>query len=154
MILFKKLWHFVYLVTGEGSWSLRPYETAVIKAVLGSLEVDIRQKIEKQLRKSYFVERTNKHVNVIRFYDMEDHLRVFEHEVQDSLFKVSTRLEGKVYDANVTFYKGLIFSVETKKAGGFYVGKGFDVINVKKGSPSHTVTKAIDRLEHGDEQNQ
>jgi hypothetical protein len=149
MILLNRLWDFLFFVFGEGSWSLRPYEIIVVKAALSSLSEEIRGKIEHQLKSSYFVERTNKHISVIRFYHPNDHLRLDGAEFQDALIRVSTRVDGIVVTTNVTLYKGLIFSVETKKPGKFFAEKKIEVLGVELGKTSQTITGAIDRLEHG-----
>ena len=44
MILFKKLGHVLYFIFNEGSWTLRPYETLVIKAALESLNEKDRER--------------------------------------------------------------------------------------------------------------
>jgi len=101
------------------------------------------------MAQKYFIERTNKRINVFRFYTPNDALKVQEPEFSDMLVNVQIAVDGKKQTAHVTFYKGYLFSIELKKPGKEYAGKKITAQNVTTGNPGQSYTRAIDRREHG-----
>lgn len=140
-----------HLVSGTGSWSLRPHEKIVVSAVIGTLPEHVRQKCEAQLNARHFVERSNARINVMRLSTPDEGLKISDPEFEDALFKVRAKVETKTETMNVTFYEGFLFSVETRRAGKSYLNQSISVLDVQKGKPKKTLTRAIDRAEHGDD---
>lgn len=148
--LFYRSWDLLHFVSGEGSWSLHPHEQVVIDAAVNSLATDEQDLARKQLDQDFFVDRTsNGRINVLRFYDGDKRRRIEDPAFDDRLLCVRIAVVGARQTAHVTFYKGIIFSVEFKKPGKFYAGKRVKVVDVGLGSPHQTYTRGIDRLEHG-----
>lgn len=134
----------------EGDWSIRPHEMEVITAVIRDLDVNVADAIQSQLQKSFFVERIpDGRINIFRFYDKVDHLRIREPEYADLLIKAKLEVDGQKQIVHMTFHKGIIFSIEFKKPGKFYAGKEISISDVKRGSLKESYTLAIDRIEHG-----
>lgn len=148
--LARRLNHFLSYVFGEGSWSIKAHEKSVLNAALGELDEDARELAGRQLARSFFVERTSGgRINIIRFYDPVAELRLPSDDFSDLLVKVKVKVDGRQQTAHVTFYKGLLFSVEFRKPGKFYAGKELETVDVSIGKPSQSYTHGIDRLEHG-----
>jgi hypothetical protein len=70
-------------------------------------------------------------------------------EYRDSLFQVEMQVDGKKQRSHVTFFQGRLFSVELPKPLKFYKDKSIVFCDVKPGKTSQSITRAIDRLEHG-----
>jgi hypothetical protein len=149
MLLLRKAWEAIYLISGEGSWKLTDYEKVLANAVLEALSDKTKSEVLKQLSASYFVERTSNRVSVIRFHKPESVNQIEDVEFEDSLYKIYSEVDGKKYKANVTFYKRRIFSIESSRQRKFFKGKNVLPLKVQKTSPSQSLTVAIDRSEHG-----
>jgi hypothetical protein len=121
----------------------------VLVAALAHLPDDVRALVERQLQQKYFVERTNKRINVLRYYAPAEALRIKSPDFSDLLLKVQLIVDGKKEFAHVTFYNGYLFSIEFKKAGRSYANRTLAVAAVTPGRPRDSYTRAIDRLEHG-----
>ena len=148
--LARRLNHFLTFVCGEGSWSIKAHEKLVLDAALGELDGNARALLIWQLEQSFFVERASGgRINIIRFYDPAAGLRVPGDDFANLLAKVKVKVDGRQQTAHVTFYKGLLFSIEFKKPGKFYAGKDLVADDVLIGKPSQSYTQGIDRLEHG-----
>ena len=148
--LVRRLNHFLSYVFGEGSWSFRAHEKLVLDAVLEDLDTSAREVVARQLEQSYFVERASRgRINVIRFYDPAAGPRIPIDDFSDRLVMVKVTVDGRQQTAHVTFYKGLLFSVEFKKPGKFYADKELKTGGVSIGKPGQSYTQRIDRLEHG-----
>lgn len=148
--LVRRVNHFLTYLFGEGSWSIKEHEKLVLDAALGELDANAREFAGRQLERSYFVERTSSgRINVIRFYGPAAELRIPDEDFSDLLVKVKVGVDGRQQTAHVTFYKGLLFSIEFKKPGKFYSGKNLEISGVSIGKPSQSYTQGIDRLEHG-----
>lgn len=146
LTILNRLDHFIF---GTGSWSLRPHEKIVVSAVTGTLPEQVRQKCEAQLNARHFVERSNARINVIRLGAPDEGLKIPDPEFEDALFKVRAKVGTKTETMNVTFYEGFLFSVETRRPGKSYVNQSISVLDVQKGKPKETLTRPIDRAEHG-----
>ncbi|MGR3503201.1 hypothetical protein [Pseudaestuariivita sp.] len=134
---------------GAGSWSLRPHEEAFIEAVLQELSEDVANVVRRQLARKDFVERSNPRINVLSPFDLNDVEKIDSSEFDDALYNVRFRMDGKRQTAHVTFYERRLFSVETKLPGKSYIGKTISVEKVERGMARDTMTKEIDRSEHG-----
>jgi hypothetical protein len=53
-------------------------------------------------------------IDILRFYRVDESLKIREEDFSDKLFKVRMTVDGRSQTAHVTFYKGHIFSVEFK----------------------------------------
>jgi hypothetical protein len=110
--------------------------------------------LRSQLNQKYFVERVPAgRINVFRFYQDQSERQIEDPAFSDMLLNVRITVDGREQTAHVTFRKGCIFSLEFKKPGDFYDGKSLTVLDVKPGTPSQTYTRAIDRMEHGADDN-
>jgi hypothetical protein len=147
--LMRDLWYLLYFVSGDGSWKLRSHERAVLDAAIAHLTSDAKKIVAEQLRQRYFIERTNKRINLFRYYATRDVLRIPDPEFSDLLLRVQILVEAKKEFAHVIFYKGHLFSIEFKNLGRSYAHKELVVVDVVRGKTSQTYTRAIDRLEHG-----
>lgn len=148
--LFRRVNHLLTFLFGEGSWSIKEHERLILDAALGELDANVRELAGRQLEQSYFVERASHgRINVIRFYDPAAALRIPGDDFSDLLVQVKVNVDKRQQTAHVTFYKGLLFSVEFKKPGKFYAGKNLETGSVSIGQPSQSYTQGIDRLEHG-----
>jgi hypothetical protein len=77
------------------------------------------------------------------------HPTISNPEFLDLLLRVQVLVDGRKKFAHVTFYKGYLFSIELKQPGRSYAGKELVTLNVGRGNPKQTYTRAIDCLEHG-----
>jgi hypothetical protein len=138
-------------LTGGGSWRLRSSERIVLEAAISALEPTLQSQVRTQLQHKYFVERTSvgKRIVVLRFYAANPELRIADPDFDDLLLKVRISVDGAKQSSHVTFYKGYIFSIEFKKPQAFYEGKQLHVLDVIRGRPNDSFTRAIDRREHG-----
>ena len=147
----RRLYELLYVLFGEGSWSFLPHEEQILMAAIESLPNNIRSRLEAQLKHDFFVERTNARINVLRFYETLDNLRVAGAEFDDKWIRVKIRLDGKLQTANVNIYKGLLFSVETKSPKIDFRNKTIDIVSVERGSLDATYTSEIDEAAHPEE---
>lgn len=147
---FYRAWDFLHFLSGDGSWRLRPLEEVVIEAVINDLSASIATLVRRQLGQAFFVERIPAgRINVLRFYRIDDSVRIREPGFSDKLFKVGLVVDGRNETAHVTFYEGHIFSVEFKHPSRFYAGKKIEIRSVAAGAPENTYTREIDEAEHG-----
>jgi hypothetical protein len=149
--LFSTINRLDHYLGGTGSWSLLRHEQFLADAVIASLNKDEQLTCKTQLEQKYFVDRSNPQINAIYFYTKPDNLKLAAEPFDDALFKVKLTVDGKRETANVTFYEGFIFSVETRHHRKSYEDTDLVVIDVKAGKPKQTYTRIIDQLEHGDE---
>jgi hypothetical protein len=145
----RRAWDFVYLISGSGSWRLRPHEQLVVDAAIEDLPADIRKTVRAQLEQAFFVERTSDRIYVLRFYETRDELRIADPAFERRLVKIQLEFDGRTQNAHVTFHRGYLFSIEFEKPAKFYRRKKITVCGVRPGEPGESYTKAIDRLEHG-----
>ncbi len=147
---FYRAWDFLHFLSGDGSWRLRPLEEDVIEAVINELSPSIATLVRRQLEQAFFIERIPAgRINVLRFYRVDDSVRIRETDFSDKLFKVRLIVEGHSETAHVTFYEGHIFSIEFKNPSRFYVGKKVEIRSVAGGAPENSYTREIDEAEHG-----
>lgn len=149
MKILRKIWEAIYYICGEGGWTLRAYEKLVVESAIDTLDSETQQTLRGQLSSPFFVERTNNRINVIRFYKTEMPASIENPNFDDAAINVKTKADGEVSYANVIFYKGFIFSIETRRPGKWYRNKTYEILSVKPENPSMSLTNAIDRLEHG-----
>ena len=146
------LFSVLHYVSGGGSWRLQTHERQLLGACADSLPEGIQSQIKKQLDAGFFIERTlGGRINVIHKNEKPESHRINDPEFDDALFKVRAEVDGKNLTANITFYKGFLFGLETKKPTKFFRNKPLIIRGVAKGKPKETYTAAIDRLEHGRE---
>ena len=149
-VAFRRFLHFLHYLSGDGSWQLRGLERLVIEAVINELSPSIANLVRRQLEQAFFIERIPAgRINVLRFYRVDDSVRIREADFSDKLFKVQLIVEGRSETAHVTFYEGHIFSVEFKNPSRFYVGKKVEIRSVAGGVPENSYTREIDEAEHG-----
>jgi hypothetical protein len=149
--LVRRIFDGVLFLTREGSWRLSPLELQIIEASVRLLAPDSQDRVRRQLEQPLFVERTSDRVSVIRFYNENAQLRLESSEWQDAAINVHIRVGGANQIAQVTIYKGCLFTVELKKPRRFYRNETVDISDVRLGSANRTYTRIIDRAEHGHE---
>ena len=67
------------------------------------------------------------------------------------LIKLNISIGGETSLANVTFYEGVLFSIEFKLASKAFRNRVMTVNEVNAGLPNQSLTTEIDREEHGAE---
>ncbi len=137
------------MLVGEGGWRLRPHEAQMIDATVAILDEAAANTVRAQLAQDHFIERTDPRINVLPFYDLRSVPALPGPAFGDALYKVRMSVGGKTETGRVTFYEGRIRSVETRQPGKAYLGAQVSVISVVPGKPSETLTRSIDRSEHG-----
>lgn len=137
--------HFLW---GTGSWSLRPHEELLVTSAINHLDEKSASLCRAQLDKKFFIERSNPRINVIHHQVKRDDLRLDIARFGDSLFRVRFRIGQTTETANVTFYRGFLFSIETKRPGASYRDQNMEVLGVKTGMAHETMTTDIDGSEH------
>jgi hypothetical protein len=125
-----------------------PHEKKILSGVVETLDVEPKRLCQLQLAEDLYIERSHPRINIIRLYEESHLLRIIGGEFEDALFKVRLAVENMKEAANVTFYRGFIFSIETKRPRKFYKDKTVAVLGVEVGAPDNSFTRAIDRLEH------
>jgi hypothetical protein len=134
---------------GEGSWKLSRHEEFILNAAINSCDPEAKSVLQQQLLRDFFVEKTNKRINVFRFHYARDEMRLSRPEFQDMWLRVNLLVNGKKEVSNVNIYCGLIFSFETRSPKEAYNGADLEVWSVDIGDGAKSLTKAIDRQEHG-----
>ena len=141
---------FLCILGGEGAWHLCHPTEAVIEYFLGTRKPSEAAKIRDQLAQPFLQRTYNQgRISPIYHYMLDpDSLHEGE-EYRDSLFQVEMQVDGKKQRSHVTFFQGRLFSVELPKPLKFYKGKSIVFGDVKPGKTSQSITRAINRLEHG-----
>ncbi|WP_299631298.1 hypothetical protein [uncultured Roseobacter sp.] len=139
----------IYFVGGEGNRKLFPHEEAILMSAFKVLPSEARELLHQQISRDFFVERTNKRINVLRFYDAHSDLRINDPDFEDKWLRVHMRVNGKKEISNVNIYHGFIFSVETRSPKKMYTGAQIRIEKVDQEEADKSYTKSIDRLEHG-----
>lgn len=148
--VFRRSLDFLDFLAGAGSWRLRDLEKFVIDAVMAELPASIASLVRRQLEQPFFVDRAAAgRIDILRFYRIDERLRIREEDFSDKLFKVRISVDGGSQTAHLTFYKGHIFSVEFKNPSRFYDGKKIEILSVAGGVPANSYTREIDEAEHG-----
>ena len=148
--MLRKLLDLISYLSGEGSWKMLFYEVTITKFVLNYFDDNVSKFIEKQLATDFFMDRmSDGRINVFRFYNFDDHLRISFKEFNDLMLKVDLMVDGKREVAHVTFYKGYIFSIELKHPRKFYENKKIEIKDIETGLPEESYTNEIDQAEHG-----
>ena len=143
---------YLHFLTGGGSWRLLPHEEAILDACLAALPQGAQEPARRQLKEKFFLERmTDGRINVVRPYGDADANIINSAGFDDRLYRVKIKVDGEAVTAHVTFNKGRVFSIETKKQTKFFKGKSLEVLGVIEGRSSDTFTRVIDRSEHGRE---
>jgi hypothetical protein len=137
----------------EGSWSLAyPTDKIANHLALSLPEID-RSRLCRQLSQFFFQSRYNKgRINPIFHYALDPKDLLDRELYHDALFQIEMLVDGKKQRANATFYSGRLHSIELPKPIAFYSHKAVQLGSVTRGDPRSTMTRAIDRLEHGREQ--
>jgi hypothetical protein len=148
-IMFQSLNRTLLFLSREGGWSLLRYEETLILVAASFLGAALEAKVKGQLRQSYFVERTSDRVSVIRFLQNEVSYRICDGTFSDYLVNLHINVDGTREVSKVTFYKGLVFSVEMKLPRRHYSKSEITVIRCSHGSATEAYTKDIDIDEHG-----
>ncbi|WP_299736485.1 hypothetical protein [uncultured Roseobacter sp.] len=139
----------IYFVGGEGNWKLFPHEEAILMSAFKVLPPEARELLHQQISRDFFVERTNKRINVLRFYDAHSDLRINDPDFEDKWLRVHMRVNGKKEISNVNIYRDFIFSIETWSPKKMYTDAQIRIEKVDQEEADKSYTKSIDRLEHG-----
>ena len=121
----------------------------VLKAVLAVLDRESSELITKQLEEPLFIERNHRgRINILRFYRVDEMLRIADPKFRDLLVRVKLSQKGVVEWAHVTFYKGRLFSIEFKNSGHFYEDSEIEIETVEVGNAGASYAHEIDKAEH------
>ena len=136
-------------LSNEGSWSMKEHERVVVDAVLSQLDSIHENHFYSQLERPFFIERSNKgRINIFRPYgDVLDISELFP-DFSDTLYSVHFYVEKSRNKANVSFYKGNLFSVEFQKPYSFFQDAKLKVESVIRGYSDDSFTRTIDSYEH------
>jgi hypothetical protein len=121
-------------------------------AAIDFLPNEVASFCRNQIDSRFRIDRSNPRMNVIAVGQFPSALKIPLPSFEDALFRVRLTVNGRRETANVTFYKGFVFSVETKQYRKFYKDKEVEVTDVAEGKPKQSITRAIDRREHGSNQ--
>jgi hypothetical protein len=146
------LFNFTGSLTGSGSWKVRPLQQNLIDALLLALEPEVRALVTQQLNQPYYISFWHDgRVSPFFFrnFNLPQELRISNTDFADRLYNIEMIVDGRKQYAHVTFYKGRIHCLEFKKPLKFYKGKDVRFGKVAVGNPKHSVTRIIDRREHG-----
>lgn len=148
----RSFWRWIGSLTGSGDWKLRPIQQQLLDAFLPSLEPELRDLVEQQLKQPFYMQFWNDgRISPFFFknFNLPRELRIPHPEFADRLYKVALFVDGRKQQAHVTFYKGRIHCLEFRKPFKFYEGKDIRFGEVTVGKPKQSYTGALDRLEHG-----
>lgn len=146
--IFQSVLSALLAVSGEGSWRLRANEVKLINALIDYLPSPVGVSVKNQLEKRPFIERSSKQIVLIRANEVAIASVIDDPEYDDALFIVEHTLDGIPKIANVTFYKGFIFSIELPTSIMKYQSSEVKVLAVRKGKANQTLTQKIDQAEH------
>ncbi len=148
----RSFWHFVGNLTGSGTYKLIPLQQQVLDTLLPELEPEVRTLVEVQLTQPYYMQFWHEgRISPIYFkhFRLPRELRIPDPEFADRLYKVEMFVDGRKQQAHVVFVDGRIHRFEFKKPFKFYEGKDIRFGKVTLGKPKQTYTGALNRLEHG-----
>ena len=136
---------------GEGDWRLSNTTKAIIEHFIASRNDYESALLKMQLAQPFFQAKWNGgRVNPIFYYLFDEKTSLQPEEYHnDSLFQIEISVDGKKQRSNIMFVDGRLFSVELPKPLKLYEGKSITFGEVKRGKTSQSITQAIDRLEHG-----
>ncbi|MDF3127210.1 hypothetical protein [Rheinheimera sp. 1928-s] len=146
------LWDLLYFLSGEGTWCLRPHERLVLEAAIANFPDDMQKQLRAQLNQKIFVQRSHRQISRPRFYSpfyVPNKEMYANDEFLHTLVSVKIDVEGERENAHIEFFRGRIDSIQFKYSGTFYRGKAVKVLGVKSGKPGLSHAAAIDRAEHG-----
>lgn len=152
--LIRLLWDLLYFLTGEGGWSFRAHEKAVLDAVVDTLPERSQVLLRSQVKGTTFVQRSHKQICRPRFYTapyLQDRRVVEGVEYSQMVVDVQLDVDGVREVAQVEFFGGRVDSIQFKRPSAYYVGKGLRVTGTRRGKPKRSHAAAIDRREHGTE---
>ena len=136
---------------GEGDWHLSNTTKAIIEHFITTRNDNESALLKMQLSQPFFQAKWNGgRVNPIFYYLFDEKTSLKDEEYHnESLFQIEISVDGKKQRSNIMFVGGRLFSVELPKPLKFYEGKSITFGDVKRGRTSQSITRAIDRLEHG-----
>jgi hypothetical protein len=140
----------LFALTRDGGWKLRHPTDVIINHFIDSRNQSDAAKLRDQLSQP-FVQRwwIKGRINPIFHYLLDPDSLLDGEEYQNSLFRIELVVDGKKQHANITFGGGRIYSVELPKPIKLYKGKDLQFGAVTRGNNRQSMTRAIDRLEHG-----
>jgi hypothetical protein len=137
-------------LTREHGWQLRYPTNIIISHFLSAInEADadmIRAQLAQPWRQSWWLKGR---INPIFHYLLEPATLLTDPFYEDGLFLIAMRVDGKKLNANVTFATGRLYSVELPKPFAFFKNKELVLGEVTRGNPRQSISRAIDRSEHG-----
>ena len=140
----------LFITTCDGSWKLRYPTDIIIRHFLARVDHAHAEKISAQLRQPFIQHWWHKgRINPIFHYILDPETLLEDAAYSEDLYRVEMLVDGKKQWANINFVTGRLYSVELPKPFKFYEGKAIALGDIKRGKPSQSITRAIDRLEHG-----
>jgi hypothetical protein len=134
----------------SGTWGLRTPLGEIAYHVANFLPPTDGEKLRAQLSQFFFQSwYSGGRINPIFHYALDPKNLLYDELYKNALFHVEMMIDGKKQRANAIFYSGRLFSIELPKPIKFYKGKTVQLGTVTRGNPRSTMTRAIDRKEHG-----
>lgn len=141
---------FLFALTNDGGWKLKYPTNAIVEHFIATRCPPHATKLKEQLSQPFVQHWWNEgRINPIFHYLIDPDSLLEGEEYQDTLFRVAMVVDGRKQNANVVFGKGRIYSVELPKPIKFYKGKNIEFGAVTRDNMRQSMTRAIDRLEHG-----
>jgi hypothetical protein len=138
-----------WYLEGAGGWRLGHPTDLIVKHLLKNLPWNDAERLSRQLLTQFFQERPVSQRITRVLFSLEDTSVTLElPKYQDCLFKVEMMVQGKNERANVIFSNGYLYLIELSKPLKFFKGKVIEFGAVTQGKAKETITRALDRLEH------
>jgi len=131
---------------------LTPLQSQVLDRLLLELEPEARALVEVQLKQPYYISFWHEgRISPIYFkhFRLPRELRIPDPEFVDRLYKIEMFVDSRKQQVHVVFVDGRIHRFEFKKPFKFYESKDIRFGKVTLGKPKQTYTAALNRLEHG-----
>lgn len=140
----------LFYLRSNGDWKLRHPTEVIIEHFLTKIDRADAAKISAQLSQPFMQHWWHKgRINPIFHYILDPETLLEDAAYAEDLYRVEMFVDGKKHWANINFVTGRLYSVELPKPFKFYEGKAIALGDIKRGKASQSITRAIDRLEHG-----
>lgn len=142
----------LYFAEGGTTRSLHAHERTVLDAVVATLPEPAQRLLQSQLSGRMMVTRVAGRIATPRFYGppyLRDDRRIDGEDFDEKIVDVFVTVDGVAQTAHVVFLAGKLESVQFKRPVADYAGKDLLVISTRPGKWHLTHAAALDRLEHG-----
>jgi hypothetical protein len=151
---FSRLNRLLWCFEGAGGWELGYPTDLIVANLLKNLPAKDANQLTTQLANQFFQERQpSTRISRVLFDEIDDSSLMELPRYRDCLFRVQMFVENEKESANVIFYEGRIYIIELSKPFKFFKGKTIKFGAVTQGNSKETITRTLDRLEHGRDEN-